>query len=100
MAAPVLNLATIVTPTPKAVDLTLTSYSPPPLVAININSTPITDGKNVGYLSSVVKKVGDDAKLVLDGTAKINTPDGEAPFDYKFDSDGGKFGAGTAFLQG
>ena len=104
MAAPVLNLDTILSPTPKPVDLTLQSYTPPPLVAININTTPITDGQNVGYLSSLVKRVDNDAKkLILDGQAKISIPNGsgatEAAFDYQYDSAGGKLGAGTAFLQ-
>ena len=51
------------------------SYTPPPLTTININTTPITDGTNTGYLSSLIKRVdNDDKTLILDGRQRSTRP--------------------------
>ena len=66
---------------------------------INIYTTPITDGTNTGYLSSLIKKVNTDNKLVVNSYMIVSDGTNEAAFDYEYDEDGDCFGAGTAFLQ-
>ena len=106
MTDPVLNLTTYNAPPATPVDTTFTPMAPSSNV-IDLRTTQVTDGTNTGYLSSVFKRVTSDQKVVIDGGAALVTTgavgeDGEeidAPFDFKYDPDGQKFGAGTAFLQ-
>jgi hypothetical protein len=46
-----------------------------------------------------VLKFGDEYLGIRTDVAFVDTEDGEHEFDFKYDEDGGKFGAGTAFLQ-
>ena len=76
---------------------------------IDIHTTKIIDSRNpelgAAYLDSIIAKIhaGEDGSiLVLDGDhAKLCTVAQATPktFDFKYDEDGEKFGAGTAFLQ-
>ncbi len=95
---PALDLSMIYGISQDPVDLTYTSYAPPVVVPIDINMTPITDGTNVAYLSSIIKQVT-ATRLVLDAGAHVTDGTNEAPFDFEYDTEGEKFGAGTAFLQ-
>jgi hypothetical protein len=96
-------------------DLTVNYKEPVDIVAlpdlpvgafvIDIRKTPIIDSDNIGAeakLSSLFSKINGDDELVVDAdNAKFgNTEqtDGQ-PFDFRYDSDGGKFGAGTAWLK-
>ena len=98
LAAPDLNVKMIYGTCSQPVDLTYTSYTPPSAVTIDINTTPVTDGKNVAYLSSLINQIA-DKKLVIDAKAQVTDGTNQAPIDLKYDTDGKKFGEGTAFLQ-
>ena len=97
-------------------DLTLNyvdPIDPPPLMdyggatlEIDIRKTAIVDSDNEGVVSTldtIYKKINADGKLVID-TKKAKYGDNDHPegevFDYRFDDDGGEWGAGTAFLKG
>ena len=97
-------------------DLTLNyvdPIDPPPLMdyggatlEIDIRKTTIVDSDNEGVVSTldtIYKKINGDGKLVID-TEKAKYGDNDHPegevFDYRFDDDGGEWGAGTAFLKG
>jgi len=79
-------------------------------VGIDIRKTPIIDsdqGENgpVATLDSFFKTLTDDnqnSKLIVDCDesqwANSEEPDGKE-YDFRYDEDGGKFGAGTAWLQ-
>jgi hypothetical protein len=96
-------------------DLTLNymdPIDPPPLMnfggstlEIDIRTTTITDSRNKNRsstLDTIYKHINSDGDLVIDANkAKYGDdehPDGET-FDYEYDDEGGKFGAGTAFLK-
>jgi hypothetical protein len=66
--------------------------------AINVNTTFITDGTNYAPLSSVFQGVN-SGKIMLSTTTVWTDGTNNVPFDFEFDTDGNKFGAGTAFLQ-
>jgi len=72
-------------------------------LTIDIHRTKVYDTssgeRQEGYLSSLVKKINEDGKLVLDGDALIAADDVEKSFDFKYDEEGDTLGAGTAFLQ-
>jgi hypothetical protein len=78
-------------------------------VPIDIRTTPVIDsdlGEDgpVAYLESFFKKIteGGNSKLVVDCVESLWGNEAQAEgkeFDFKFDEDGDKFGAGTAFLQ-
>jgi hypothetical protein len=102
------NVVTSVNPNP---DLTLNYIDPLPGMPINpspaaptiidIRKTKIVDSDNPGasaFLSSVIRQIL-DSNLVINTDAKFGDGTNTQPFDFKFDSEGGKFGAGTAFLQ-
>lgn len=72
---------------------------------IDIRSTIISDSKNpdvYATLDTIYKAINPDGKLVIDADAALygdeQHADGEV-FDYRYDSDGEVFGAGTAFLK-
>lgn len=105
------ELVVAVNPDP---DLTLNYVDPivPPelldytsvTLEIDIRKTMIVDSDNEGVssiLATIYKKINEDGSLVIDAdNAKYGDgdhPEGEV-FDYRFDDDGGQFGAGTAFL--
>jgi hypothetical protein len=74
-------------------------------LVIDLHNTVIMDTENdnaKATLSSFFSRVNGDDELVLDtDNAKFGDtaqPNGEL-FHFKFDSDGGKFGAGTAWLK-
>lgn len=96
-------------------DLTLNyvdPISPPPLMpnpaetfVIDLHRTTIIDSESDGReasLGTFFKRVNENGQLVVDADlAKFGDdehPDGET-FDFKFDDEGGQFGAGTAFLK-
>ena len=71
--------------------------------AIDLRRTTIVDSENgrVASLDSFFRGINDSEELVANTEAKFGDddhPDGE-PFDFKYDEDGAKFGAGTAFLK-
>jgi hypothetical protein len=47
-----------------------------------------------------VLKFGDQYLGIRTDVSLVDSKDGEHEFDFKYDPDGKKFGAGTAFLQG
>jgi hypothetical protein len=86
---------------------------PPPLMdfsssvlEIDIRTTAIIDSANkenpTSTLDTIYRKINEDGKLVIDTEEARYGDDahseGEA-FDYRFDDDGGEWGAGTAFLK-
>ena len=85
---------------------------PPPMMnfggstfEIDIRKTVIVDSENTdrsSTLDTIYKHINEDGDLVIDvDSAKYGNddhPEGET-FDYKYDEDGEKFGAGTAFLK-
>lgn len=84
---------------PKLID---NQFDQEPIVIIDIRSTLITDANNldtVTTLDSFFEEVTDQKlKARTDATWKKTDGD-EGEFDFKFDDDSGKFGAGTAFLN-
>ena len=97
-------------------DLTLNymdPIDPPPLMQyggatfeIDIRTTAIIDSKYKGRsatLDTIYKHISENGELVIDvDGAKYGDdehPEGET-FDYRYDDDGGQYGAGTAFLKG
>lgn len=92
-------------------DLTLNYVDPlpPPQVpslpsggiTIDIRKTRIIDSDNEGvsaFLDTIIRKIA-DGTLYLNTGAKYSDGTNDAEFDYEFDGNGGKWGAGTAFLQ-
>lgn len=75
-----------------------------PEVVIDIRKTKVTDSENEGqyaYLSTILKGINEAKELLLKTSAKFASdeqPDGKE-FDFKYDDEGDKFGAGTAFLK-
>ena len=63
----------------------------------------MTDGTNTALLSCILRLIvaepAQAAQLALSTDALVSDGTTNAPFDFKYDSDGQKFGAGTAFLQ-
>lgn len=89
----------------EPIDLPQLQEMPTGTFEIDLHNTVIMDSENEGKeakLSSFFSRVNDNEELVVDAdNAKFGNdekPDGE-PFDFKYDSDGGKFGAGTAWLK-
>jgi hypothetical protein len=78
-------------------------------VPIDIRKTPVIDsnlGKDspVAYLESFFKKLtsGNNSKLIVDCNESLwgNEENSEGKeYDFKYDDEGGKFGAGTAWLR-
>lgn len=68
---------------------------------IDIRSTEIADSDNPGQVATfdTFFKEITDSKLKARTDATWKSDANEAEFDFKFDSAGSKFGAGTAFLQ-
>jgi hypothetical protein len=73
---------------------------------IDLHKTMVVDSQNndaSAPLASFFKKVNQAKELVVDGDnakfANSEQPDG-TEFDFRFDGEGGKMGAGTAFLKG
>lgn len=98
------------TPNPNP-DLTLNYVDPipaPPLpdiptgaITIDIRTTKIVDSDNTSVsavLASIIEKIQGDELFISTG-AKFSDGSQDAEFDFEYDGDGGKFGAGTAFLQ-
>jgi hypothetical protein len=54
-----------------------------------------TDGRPL----TDVLKFGDEYLGIRTDVSFVSTEDGEHEFDFQYDEDGAKFGAGTAFLQ-
>ena len=85
--------------------LPLLDYSIP-IVSIDIRKTTIIDSDNEGgptaTLDSIYKKINADGSLVINADGALygdaEHEEGEV-FDYRFDEDGEKWGAGTAFLK-
>lgn len=68
---------------------------------IDIRRTTIIDSNNPGaeaLLASVIQGIF-DSSLVISTGAKFGDGSNTQQFDFEFDSEGGKFGAGTAFLK-
>jgi hypothetical protein len=76
------------------------------ILEIDIRKTTITDSDNrqnpTATLDSIYKRINEDGNLVID-TEEARYGDDEHSegevFDYRFDDDGGEWGAGTAFLK-
>lgn len=69
---------------------------------IDLSSTPVIDSSNPGkggFFSDFIREITDDNELVIDTEAKFSDGENVESFDFKYDSSGEKFGAGTAFLQ-
>jgi hypothetical protein len=70
---------------------------------IDIRKTKVIDSdgnpKNVAHFDSIIKQISQSGDLLIDTEAKFTDGSNEEKFDFKFDDGGGKFGAGTAFLQ-
>jgi hypothetical protein len=92
-------------------DLTLNYITPirPPQIpaiprgssVIDIRTTKIIDSNDPGaesHLSTIIQNISNSA-LVIATAAQFGDGTEVAPFDFKFDGGGGKYGAGTAFLQ-
>ncbi len=103
---PVMNLRVLVAAKAPIPDV----LPPSSATVIDIRKTRIIDSehKEIGsaYLSSIIAKIYDDEDegniLVLDADkAKLCSTEQAEPkvFDFKYDEEGEKFGAGTAFLQ-
>ena len=101
---PVLDLSVDFAEHTPALSWTTQSYWQPvvPTIqdsSIDIHSTLIRDGNNVAFLDSFFKGIDSDNMLMLDPTAMVSDGDNEGPFDFQYDDEGAKFGAGTAFLK-
>lgn len=77
----------------------------PPLpaggITIDIRRTRIIDSENpddTAFLASIIERIR-QGEIILTTGAKFSDGSQEAEFDFKFDPEGGKFGAGTAFLK-
>lgn len=74
---------------------------PPGGITIDIRTTKIIDSANSGvsaFLETIIRKI-QDGSLYIDTAAQLSDGTNDAEFDFEFDGDGGKWGAGTAFLQ-
>jgi hypothetical protein len=75
-----------------------------PLV-IDIRNTTIVDSNQPesdradSKLDTIFKHINSDGDLVIKTDALFGDDDNEEEFDFKYDEDGEKFGAGTAFLK-
>lgn len=69
--------------------------------SIDIHKTPIYDSvtKRVSQLDSVIREITDTDGIIIDTEATFGDGSNSKVFDFKFDTEGEKFGAGTAFLQ-
>jgi len=65
------------------------------------NDALVTDSNNEESKAQLcdVFKIGDSGYLCIRDDTYIASDEHERKFDFKFDEEGGKFGAGTAFLQ-
>ena len=90
----------------------LPGYSPfvlppisPGIIGIDIHNTPILDGEKgtVATLDTFFKEVSSDGYLLGDTKAywadDAHDDTAAQQFDFKFDDEGGMWGAGTAFLK-
>jgi len=89
----------------EPVDIPQLQEMPAGTFVIDLHNTTIVDSENDGKeakLSSFFSKVNANEELVVDAdNAKFGDteqPDGEV-FDFRYDDEGGKFGAGTAWLK-
>jgi hypothetical protein len=89
----------------EPIDLPQMQEMPSGTFVIELHDTIIMDSASNGAeakLDSFFSKINGDDELVVDAdNAKFGNgemPEGET-FDFKYDSDGGKFGAGTAWLK-
>lgn len=82
-------------PFPKLPDM-------PAAFGVDIRTTPIFDSDNPERgsrtLRDIIREIGEDG-LALDTQAKFSDGTEVTAFDFKFDPEGEKFGAGTAFLK-
>lgn len=95
-----LNYIDPITPPPLR---TFEGWSP---LEIDIRKTVITDSDNKdrsSTLETIFKHINSDGRLVIDADnaqyGGEEEPEG-ASFDYRFDDESGRWGAGTAFLKG
>ena len=104
----------IIAQAPPTPDLTL-RYTPDidypdllvdkPSQVIDIHKTAVVDTTTgaairASTLSTILDRVNSDGNLVIDVNALFrDVDDNEAIFDFRYDTEGEKFGAGTAFLQ-
>lgn len=68
---------------------------------IDIRRTRIVDSDEPGvtaHLDTIFREIS-QGRLVIDTAAKVGDGEFESTFDFKYDEEGGKFGAGTAFLK-
>jgi hypothetical protein len=75
--------------------------SPAGATIIDIRKTTIIDSNNPGaeaLLATIIQGIF-DGSLVISTASKFGDGSNNQPFDFEFDSEGGKFGAGTAFLK-
>lgn len=92
-------------------DLTLNYIDPlPPLqisdvtsspIIIDIRDTVIVDSDNPGeeaHLDTIIREIS-NGELIIDTDAKFGDGSQTDTFDFKYDGEGGQFGAGTAFLK-
>lgn len=102
------ELDTSVNPRPDLTINYIDPIKPPPLlqipegpVVLDIRTTKVIDSDEPGVeakLDSIVRKIS-NGDLVIDTAAKVGNGEQEGQFDFKFDEEGQKFGAGTAFLK-
>lgn len=95
---PNLDLKTPYTTPPAVVNVPFVDLSIVGQV-IDLNNTIVTDGTTTAFLSSVFKGINGNQQILIDSGAIVSDGTNEAPFDFEYDGDGKKFGAGTAFLQ-
>lgn len=78
---------------------------PPPgqPLVIDLRNTTVVDSESAemvdSRLDTVFRGINADGDLVIDTHAKFGDDSHEEEFDFRFDEDGGKFAAGTAFLK-
>ena len=75
-------------------------------ITIDIRKTKVYDSagdmSKAAYLSSIIKGVNSENKLLLDGTNMLISADSQddgKTFDFRYDETGDQMGAGTAFLK-
>ena len=80
--------------------------NPAETFVIDLHRTSIIDSQQDGQetkLNTFFKRINEQGELVVDADhakfADAGHPDGET-FDFRYDDQGQKFGAGTAFLKG
>ena len=103
MDKPALNLKTPYTTPPAALSIPFVDLSTGLSAAATADpiltlATRVTDGTHTATLSTLIRSIS-DGKLALSADAQVSDGTQTAPFDFKYDDESGKFGAGTAFLE-